>query len=141
MRTAERTPGASEGEKTNKNENGQSQTEAPPSRSEHVEAKSLACEEHREKADDPILRKVRELAQPGAVTQVERDSGTHKIAETRPCPQELKSAMLMQNSSAGVRVSNAGVRSPIWSPNFGPNDGPHYWARWARRAPQSGPAN
>ena len=75
-------PGASEGEKANKNENGFGKTAARPAGSEHEEAERLGGDKGgEEKAHEPRLAQVRELAQAGAAKQVEIDCHGHQLWE------------------------------------------------------------
>jgi hypothetical protein len=76
-------PGASEGKKTNQNEDGLGKTAAWPAGPEDEEAQRLGGHEGgEEKGHEPRLAKVSELAQAGAAKQVEGGCGTHQWGET-----------------------------------------------------------
>ena len=99
LRATECNPGASEGEKTNKNEDGLGKTAARPAGSEQEEAQRLGGDEGgEEKAHEPSLAKVRELAQAGAATQVEIDCRNHQLWRDTP-PQSWRSAGTVENFS------------------------------------------
>ncbi len=87
MRATEYKPGASEGEKISKNEDGLGKTKARPAGSEHEETQCLGGDEGgEEKAHEPSLAEAHELAQAGAATQVEIDCGTHQLWKDTSAP-------------------------------------------------------
>ncbi len=69
-----------------KNEDGQGKTEARPAGSEDEEAQRLAGHEGGEqKAHEPRVVEVRDLAQAEAATQVEIDCHSHQLSrDTQP---------------------------------------------------------
>ena len=82
MCATERIPGARECEKANKNENGFGKAAAGPAGSEDEESERLGCHEGgEEKAHEPSLAELSELAQAGAARQVEIDCHGHQLWE------------------------------------------------------------
>jgi hypothetical protein len=82
----ERIPGARECEKANKNKDGLGKSAARPAGSEHEKAERLRGHEGgEEKAHEPRLAEVSELAQAGAAKQVEIEGRRHQLwGDTQP---------------------------------------------------------